>query len=214
MNLSQTRTFLLLTALITGATPGCHSGLRTKPIHLYLGIDASGGARQSLGDYVILTKSALDGLTPGVDRVTIYRLDSRTHEFFDGTYDGDGEKLLTLLTSALGKPSPQRGTFPQAFWEAVEKRVGGAKETSLIALLSDGDNDDNRPSVWKGMTQSAARLSRLPHLRSITFCGASKENWKRIREMFAPLGERLALQAPEGVTAESLQGALETARGE
>ena len=62
------------------------------------------------------------------------------------------------------------------------------------------------------MKAAGARLGRNPRVVAVYICGANPKNWARLREIFAPLGDRLHLQEPSQMDVTPLVRELEAAR--
>lgn len=185
---------------------GCN---KHKPMHLMLGIDASGGARPRLGDYILVTKVMAEQLTAGEDKLTLYRVDNNAKEFSDQPYDGNAENLFQTLKHEIKDKPLQNGTYPAKFWTNTADRASQSKVPVLVVLLSDGDNDDMRPEVVREMKAAAQRLADCPQVRGVTLCGASPTNWQSLRETFKPLGARLTLLSPTEMAADKVTPLLE-----
>ena len=183
-----------------------------KPIHVYAGIDLSGSARKDIGSYVLLTKSASEQLQSGQDHTTLNRDDIATHEFSDGLYDGNVEQTVKTVVAEVKSAPSKGGTFPALFWQQVTSRVENDSAPTVILLMSDGDNDDMRAEATQQMRDASERLSRCKQVRAVVFCGANKENWDQLREIFAPLGNRLHMLTSTQLDAESVTPFLDEAR--
>lgn len=214
MSLMVARTFRFFIALLSvslSTTTGC--SLRPNAmLHVYAGLDASGSARKHLGNYVIVTKGVTEQLLPERDWLTLFRVDNETREFMDEPCSGDTEQNFKTLVEEVRTQSKQSRTLPAKFWETVLERVSTDTRPSLILLFSDGDNDDLRPASWKAIRQYATQLAACRHVKAVVFCGATKENWAKIRAAFAPLGPRLHLKSPNQLTEEAVTSLVEKAR--
>jgi hypothetical protein len=184
---------------------GCR---QPAPKGLMVGVDASLSARRDLGAYGMFVMALSQQLEPGVDRLTLYRVERKTEEFRDSLFDGDTEALLRSIRQAV-KPLPQRTwTLPAAFWQEVATRARTTKQPLAICLLSDGDNDDFTTASEQVMRAAANSLAACPQVRSVTIAGARPESWHHLRRVFAPLGERFTLIAPPDLTPEQAQALL------
>jgi hypothetical protein len=201
--------FFVLAAVVCLVLTGCRC---SKPIHIYTGLDSSGSARKDIGSYVLLTKSAAEQLQAGQDHATMYRVDTATHEFSDGVYDGNVEQTLRTVVAEVKSAPTKGGTFPALFWQQVKSRVEADTEPTVIFLMSDGDNDDMRAQATQQMREAAKSLSQCKHVRAVVFCGANKENWECLRQTFAPLGNRLHILSSTQLNAESISPFLEETR--
>jgi hypothetical protein len=193
-------------AFVITCLSGCN---KHKPMHLLMGIDASGSARRRLGDYFLVTKALAEQLSAGEDKLTLYRVDNNAKEFSDQPYDGNTENLLLTLKHEITDKALQNGTYPAKFWTNTADRATQSKVPVLVVLLSDGDNDDMRPEVVREMKAAAQQLANCPQVRGVVLCGASPTNWQSLRETFKPLGARLTLLSPTEMAADKVTPLLE-----
>lgn len=189
--------FLGLVGVLSIGMLTWRSSATSSPVaHVIVGVDASVSARPDLGRYGAFVTALSQQLTPDHDTLTLFRVERQTQEFRDGLFDGDVEGLLRSLKEAIQPLPGSSCTLPATFWREVTKRVAQQKQSVVIVLLTDGDNDDLRPDSDAAIREAATRLAALPQVRSVLIGGARRENWQRIRTSLAPLGDRVHLLSP------------------
>ena len=188
------------------ANDGCTPS--APPRHVLASLDVSGSAKAQKGSFLAVTVGVAEAITLDRDTLTLYRLDRDTREFYDGPVGGDGESLAATLAEETQAQTNQSRTLPAPFWREAARRAQTDSGPVYILLLSDGDNDDLRQASWDDMAASAKLLGENAHVRSVVLCGVRPANWARLRQCFAPLGDRLHLMAPGQAKTEEVVKAL------
>lgn len=228
----RTRTIagpVLAAAVVAGATlllvagcprpapspsPSGTSATKIAGVHLVVGLDASVSARSHLGGYAVLAAQLAGRLTPGQDRLTLFRVDDQTAEFLDKPATGSADATLATIVQELQTVSPRRGTLPEKFWREAADRAQGASSPVVLVLFSDADNDDQRAGSAEAIRQAGHQLAKNSHIRAVVVCGAERRNWAGLRRCFAPLGERFHLIGPSEMEIERLARYLDATRQE
>lgn len=172
---------------------GCQ-GVSPRPLHLHMGLDASGSARDQLGVYALTAATLSARLRPGRDGLSLYRVDNDCREFSSGETIGGAEATMKVIIAETKKAADRPRTLPALFWERAAQRAAEGKDGDAAFLLaSDGDNDDMRPDSERRIRRSAQTLAKNPRVRLVLLCGVRPANAARLRATFAPLGERFRL---------------------
>lgn len=183
-------------------------GAGVSSCHVYAGLDTSASCRAYLGlSATLCTRQAL-GLDPDRDRLTLYRLDSTTHEFFDAYAPESGDRLQRTIVTEVSSVSGTRGTFPALFWTAAAARAEADAGPVTVEIFSDGDNDDQTAESAATIRAAARRLAANPRVSGVWVFGAEPRNWATLRAAFAPMGDRLHLCAPPDMTVDRVNEAL------
>ena len=171
---------------------------RSLPVHVYIGIDTSGGTRGRLGAFAAMAARLGGGrLQPGRDRVTLFTVCDSTQEFSDGPAPDSQAGLEQTIVRAVKTPPTRPGTRPAAFWSQVARRAeadGGARVA--VVLLSDGDNDDTTPAARSEILAAGKRLASNNRVALVAVVAVNPENRDCLRKCFGPLGDRFVLQGP------------------
>lgn len=175
--------------------------------HLYIGLDTSGSWRPYLGVSATLCSRQAMQLDPAQDLLTLYRMDSRTHEFSDGPSPESGDHLQRTIIAEVQAVSPVQGTFPARFFTAAAARAATDSGPVTVEVFSDGDNDDQTGQAQQALRQAARSLADNPHVVSVCVFGAAPANWAALRSEFAPLGARLHLCSPPEMTLDRVASA-------
>ena len=189
------------------------------PVGVLVGLDASDSVRAQhegqsplLGASVNLVAQLGETLDPNRDRLTVFRVDSQTQEFYDAKAPRDPEAFHHTVIQRM-KPRPRRGgTFPARFWAEVARRAQGASRPVAVLYAGDADNDDFTAAALDAMRRAGLALGKNPRVAAVYICGANPKNWAGLRRVFAPLGDRLHLQAPSEMDVTPLVAGLEDAR--
>lgn len=176
--------------------------------HLYAGLDSSLSWRSRLGVSATLCARQTMNLDPNQDKVTLFRVDRQTEEFFDDSAPESGEELQATIIRQLQKNPTTSGTYPAVFWKEAADRAEGDSGPVTIELFSDGDNDDQEAASLADIRRSAHRLAGNPHIAGVWVFGAARENWAVLRSEFAPLGNRFHLCVPSEMTVEKVAEAV------
>lgn len=179
-----------------------------RPRHLYAGLDTSASWRPHLGVSAMLCARQALGLDPDHDRLTLYRLDSTTREFFDDPAPESGDRLQRTIVTEVASVSETRGTFPALFWTAAAARAEADAGPVTVEVFSDGDNDDLTARSASTIRAAARRLAANPRVSGVWVFGAEPRNWAILRAEFAPLGGRFHLCVPPDMTADRVAQAL------
>lgn len=191
------------------------------PVVVFTGLDGSDSVREQsqgqaplLGAGVNLVALLGEVLDPNRDRMTVFRVDWQVREFYDGHAPRDPEAFHHTLIQHM-KPRPERSrTLPALFWVEVARRAQDAAHPVAILYAGDADNDDLTAASLDTMRRAALALGKNPRVVAVYICGANPKNWAGLRAVFAPLGDRLHLQAPSEMEVMSLVDSLEAARPE
>lgn len=181
------RMFALLATLLPLLAPV--QAQRQQPVHLIVGVDASMGARKHLGEYLRVVLRCNAQLRPGVDRLTVYRLDFEATEVLDQVATGSAAALTQNLFREFKAVPVLEGTLPALFWKKTSDLLstskGSAKRVRIL-LLSDG-NDEAHATTKKASAQAITRISKT---RGVTVCvaGVERQNRERLRQQLKPLG--------------------------
>ena len=176
--------------------------------HLYVGLDTSGSWRPYLGVSASLCAQQAVGLNPDRDKLTLFRMDSSTREFSNGSAPESTEQIQQVIVAEVNSTSATRGTFPARFWAAAAERAESDSGPVTVEAFSDGDNDDLSAKSLSAMKAAARRLAVNPHVSGVYIFGAEPRNWAILRGEFAPLGNRLHLISPPELTADRVAAAL------
>ena len=200
-----------------------HLSAPSIPVTVIAGVDASRSVRTPMAGGGTLLGSSRTSLTqlatrlhPGLDRLVVARVDRQTKEFFDEEAPAGSEEFLQTLLDHTEKPPAVDGTFPAKFWTLAARRAASLEQAPGVAVgiafVGDGDNDDFSPAAQNAMRAAARALAANKRVVSVEFFGVAPKNWETIRELFAPLGERLRLHPPQQMEPDELVARLEAAR--
>jgi hypothetical protein len=198
-------------AVVLSSLSGCTPAPPMPSRHLYLGLDTSGSAREQIGGFRGVTVGLAETLTPERDRLTVYRVDRKTSEFYDRVYAGDVESLArTVVAETSVSAQGDEGTRLAEFWEQIATRAATEQGSEItICLLADGFNDDVRPASWERIQAAVRKLAANPRVRGVVLCGFHADTWQQWRTTLAPLGGRLHLLSPSQATPEAVLSASE-----
>lgn len=217
------RRAMLPVSVLCGLLTWSHLSTPRTPVSVIVGLDTSRSVRMPLpsgGTLLGRSRALLADMTgrlqPGLDHVTVAGVDRQALEFFDSDAPESSEEFLQNLLDQT-KSAPQTdGTYPAEFWTLAAQRAASVSDAPGVAvavlLLSDGDNDDFSPASQVKMRNAARLLAANKRVIAVAFVGAAPKNWATLRSLFAPLGSRLHLQAPQDMDSDSLLQKLETAR--
>lgn len=190
-----------------------------RPVLLLTGIDTSrsvrvplaGGGTQ-LGRSLAQLAEVGASLAPGTDQIVAFRVDNTTQEFIsEGAPDDEDQFTWTLIARTKVAPA-QDGTFPAPFWVEAASRAASATTPVAVALWSDGDDDSKNLGQAIQIRRAALALAANKRVVSVDVFGVTPKNWDALRDLFAPLGNRLHLHVPETIDTEGLLQRLEAAR--
>jgi hypothetical protein len=176
--------------------------------HVYAGLDTSASWRPFLGVSATLCARQALHLDPDRDFLTLYRLDSSTREFTNGSAPESGEKIQRVIIHEVGAVSATRGTFPAKFWTAAAARAKSDPGSVVVEIFSDGDNDDQSAQASSEIKTAARSLAANPNVSAVWIFGAEPRNWATLRTEFAPLGDRFHLCSPPEMTIDRVASAL------
>lgn len=216
---------LATAAVVTVAGLGIFALTRSSPepprgpVGVLAGLDASDSVRAQhegqaplLGMSVNLVAQLGETLDPDHDRLTVFRVDSQTQEFYDANAPRDPEAFHHTVIERM-KPRPRRGgTFPARFWTEAARRTQAASHPVAVLYAGDADNDDFSAASLDAIRRAGLALGKNPRVVAVYICGANPKNWAGLRRVFAPLGDRLHLQAPSEMDATPLVAGMEDAR--
>lgn len=186
-----------------------------RPLRVFAGIDTSVGARAHLAGYALVVSEAAEVLRPGLDTLTLYRVDRRTAEFSDRPAAGDAEATLAAIADEVRHPPAGPRTLPEGFWATVQKRAASGSEGNVVIVLaSDGDNDNQSAASKRALRAAGSALARNPRVRAVVLCGVSSANRAYLRDCFAALDERrrLHILGPSEMEAGALAALIRASR--
>lgn len=167
-------------------------------------LDASDSVRQELpaggtllGRVIVTLAKVGARLDASRDQLAVFRVDRDAKEFYDQAAPASREKFQWSLIHATQAPAAHRGTFPAKFWTQAAARAATSQGPVAIAYGGDADNDDLTAQATQELQAAAQRLGANPRVSDVSIFGANPKNWATLRAIFAPLGDRLHLYAPD-----------------
>jgi hypothetical protein len=188
---------------------GCARQSARGPVQLVVGCDASGSNRAALPVQVRMISRMTRRFTPGVDRLTLVRLDHEATEFYDGNVPASGDRLRSVLVQALSARATRPGTRPDRFWEAAAELAEASSAPVVVVLCGDGEMDDRGAEAVRRLTASVTRLARCPRVRRVAVWGVKPETRAALRRSLRALGDRLEIRGVEDVDPASFAAAVE-----
>jgi hypothetical protein len=200
-------------AITVGTLIGC-SRPTSAPTraHVMVGFDTSKGDRQLLASAVLATTRLTRQLQLDRDRLTLFRMDRETREFFDQEVPHSTRALQRTIVSAVEDAPRVSGTFPTKFWSITANRAAQDEQPTAVILFSDGDNDAT-PDATGTLRAAAQKLAANPNVAVVAVYGALPTNWAWLRDCFQPLGDRFRLAGPTDLNVGPLADRLQRARG-
>lgn len=168
---------------------GCAA--KPAPIHAIVGTDGSGSARPHLSDYVQTLVGVAGRLSPGHDRLTVFRFDRTAREVYGPDAPRSMTQFQLRMVDAFAPTSNTRGTIPADFFERSADLLEKGATPAVVVCLTDGGNDDLSAKGNQRMRDVAERLAKNPNVVAVVIAGCVPGTREKIRDLLAPLGDKL-----------------------
>jgi len=190
-----------LAAALTPMAAGCSShGAKHAQRHVIIAFDTSASWSPHLAESARVCLRIASDLDPDTDRLTLYRVDRSTDEFFDGRVPDSSDALQAILVRELSPKPSAAGSRPESFWGTVAERAQTDPGRTSVVFFSDGDVDFPGHATTETIRSASLALSRNKRVGRVCVLGASRGNWAYLRSDFASLGDRLVLSTPSGLS--------------
>lgn len=201
-----------LAQLVIGCS-GVGQDRASRPVHLILATDTSGGCLPYLPAFAALESDIVAGLDPDRDTVAAYRMDDRTQCYYDDGAPESADDFDELLIKDLSTPAAKPGTYSALCWTTICQKAKTTPDDQEVVVMTDGDNDDASPASSKAIRVAAKGLATNRHVLAVAIVGVASEDWQTLSDEFAPLGEkRFRIFGRTQVTAEDVERFLSDAR--
>lgn len=140
----------------------------------------------------------IEGLPPGT-RVVLFRMGSRTEEFYDGaTGDAGADGIAARLAEGALPSDGEPGTdFPAMAKSLAAFSRAFAGRRLLVRVLTDGGDDRARDAAAQASyRRDAAALCADPRVAEVAFWGVRPGFHEGVRRAFGKAGTRLRILGP------------------
>jgi len=182
---------------------GCSPSRPRRPQLMIMGFDGSGSNRPELAAQAEAGVGVLRRLSPGNDRMYLYRVAWTTDEIASGRLPARRGELRRLLIQEISQRAPRGGTRPAFFWKAAAGCAEQSKLPSEVIFFTDGENDDASTGGREMFRLATQRLAANPRVRRVSVVGVKPEHRVAVRRTMAPLGERLELPSNQELATRS-----------
>lgn len=158
--------------------------------HLVLVGDTSGSFADQAGPVVDAMRGSVSPLRRSRDRLTVLRFAQDCQEL-SSEIPLSEQAFSDEMTSVFARPSTEAGTSFGAMLEGVDTAIQRRSEPAIVAVFTDGANDDLRPDAIARIDAAVHQLASNPRLVRISFCGVEPGRREWLRERLRPLADRL-----------------------
>lgn len=185
---------LIVCSVVVGFTVVRSQAPKGRPVHVIGGIDVSDSVRRKgvhgghlLGRSIELTSRLGSRLKAQHDRLTLFRVERETREFYSDFAPRSRDKFQWMLVNHTKPAATSGGTFPARFWAEAARRASQSSMSVVVVYTGDADNDDQTAASRQAIVQAARELAANAKVREVAVYGAHPKNWETLRLLLAPL---------------------------